>query len=179
MRIALLSSDWRPTGGVATYVRAVAAALAEAGHDVAVIHGEQEAEEAGLPFRLAAVPGAFQREAAGDAARSAAVVRLVDEFNPDVVHVQSNNNFPLEHLLGARRPTIKTYHVHDYCPSGTKYHFGPNRACRVPTGILCVPRMALLRCTLTKARRDLISLSAHTAGERSPRAYATHRLFIT
>lgn len=170
MRIALLSSDWQPTGGVATYVRSLAFALSGAGHEVLVAHGDTPAEGAALPFRLVHAPETFVREASEDRARRAHVMQTLDAFSPDVVHVQSNNNLPLEHALRACFRTVKTLHVHDYCPAGTKFHFAPDRVCEVPTSAMCVPRMGYLRCTLSRRPHVIWSMYRHTI-----RANAAHR----
>ncbi|TAK10699.1 MAG: glycosyltransferase family 1 protein, partial [Acidobacteria bacterium] len=38
MRLAFLTPDWTPNGGIATHVRLVSAALVAAGHQVHVLH---------------------------------------------------------------------------------------------------------------------------------------------
>lgn len=164
MRIALLSSDWRPTGGVATYVRSLARALSDAGHQVLVLHGDAEATaEDSAGFDVVAVPRALVAASARDSGLVQRTLDAVAAFSPDVVHVQSNNNFPLEDALRRRWPLVKTFHVHEYCPAGTKYHFGVERPCAVPTSVMCVPRMAYLRCTLSRRPNVIWSFYRHTA----------------
>jgi glycosyltransferase involved in cell wall biosynthesis len=173
VRIALVSADWRPTGGVATYTRGLASALARAAHDVLVVHGDPEAPPsllrsygetggAAAPFDVVSVPDALYAPAARDAALTRAAFDAIETFAPDVVHVLSNNNFSLEDALLARRPVVKTFHVHEYCPAGTKYHFALERACSVPTGPMCLPRMGYLRCTLSRRPNVWWSLYQHT-----------------
>src|SRR5689334_15216550 len=103
MRIALLSSEWRSTGGVASYGRSLAHALAQSGHDVLVVHGESVPMPSDARIDLRAVPGALMAGAAGDSALTRRAADTVLGFAPDVVHVLSNNNFPLERALAGRR----------------------------------------------------------------------------
>ena len=174
MRIALLSSDWRPTGGITTYVRSLAGALTAAGHAVLVLHGEEAATSAGgdEPFRVSAVPGVLGAHAAQRPALTQAALDALAAFGPDVVHVQSNNNFPLERALQSRWPALKTFHTHEYCPTGGKYHFATERPCDVRTGLMCVPRMGYLRCTLSRRPNVIWNMYRHTT-----EANAHHRQF--
>jgi glycosyltransferase involved in cell wall biosynthesis len=177
LRIALVSSDWRPTGGVATYGHLLAAALARTGHDVLVVHGDADAPgEASPGFRVAAAPGALFEPASRDAVLTRAALDPIDAFAPDLVHVVSNNNFPLEDALRARRPIVKTFNVHEYCPSGTKYHFAIDKPCVVRTGAMCVPRMGYLRCTLS--RRPSVWWSAYRHTEAANRHHQTFKRLI-
>jgi glycosyltransferase involved in cell wall biosynthesis len=174
VRVALVAADWRPTGGVATYTRALAGALARADHEVLVVHGDADAppslrpssgpaDGAAAPFRVVCVPDALSPAAGRNASLIRAAFESIAAFAPDVVHVVSGNNFPLEDALLARGPVVKTFHVHEYCPAGTKFHFGPERACDVRTGPMCVARMGYLRCTLSRRPNVWWSLYQHTA----------------
>ncbi len=163
MRIALLTTDWRLTGGVARYVRSISGVLARAGHDVLVIHDGAADESAPGGVTLAAVPDALRASASRDPTAAARVADVVKRFAPDVAHFHSSNNFPLEDAVANLAPSTKTLHVHEYCPSGTKYHFALDRACTYRTGPMCVPRMGYLRCT--PSRRPTVWWQAyrHTA----------------
>ena len=173
MRIALLSADWRLSGGVATYVRMAASALAAAGHDVLVVHADMLAPEASpAGVTIVCVPGALRAAASTDAAAIREVLEAVEQFAPDVVHFHSSNNFPLEDALRRRLPVVKTLHVHEYCPAGTKYHFASERPCVHPTGWMCVPRMGYLRCTLSRRPNVIWSLYQQTT-----KANQHHRAF--
>lgn len=153
---------------MATYVRALAAALARTRHDVLVVHGESNLPASTEPgYRVAAVPDALVATAARDRTLASQVIAALDRFSPDLVHIQSNNNFPLEDAIAADRPVVKTMHVHDYCPAGTKYHFGPERACAVRTGVMCVPRMGYLRCTLSRRPLVIWRFYRHTTAANS------------
>jgi glycosyltransferase involved in cell wall biosynthesis len=151
LRLALLTPDWTPNGGIATYVRLVSASLAAAGHDVLVLHADASdgAAPPGVEIRrLRAfsydVSGRFAERSAGDA------MEQLMAFRPDVVHFHGTNNIPLERAILTEFPALKTFHVYDFCPAGTKYHHATDHACTFSTGPACVVRQGYLRCTLSK-----------------------------
>jgi glycosyltransferase involved in cell wall biosynthesis len=151
MRVTFISGEWRRNGGVASYLHRLAQALASRGDTVQVVHGDRTAPlVAGV--RDDCVPGAtlYGQPAAEEARGTAAALEAIAAFAPDVVHVQGCNNFALERDVRARYRATKTLHVYDYCPSNTKYHHGPDRACVYPTGAMCLPRMGYLSCTTSR-----------------------------
>ena len=139
MRVAFLTPDWNPNGGVATHVRLAAAALSDAGHQVHVLY--RHASDG------VSVPGVTIAQL--DRRPDAAMDQLM-AFQPDVAHLHFLNDIPIEERVLAEFPTIKTFHVFDYCPSGTKFHHALDRNCTFATSVACVPRQAYLRCTLSK-----------------------------
>lgn len=145
MRVTLVSDEWRRNGGVASYLRRLAAALAARGDAVQVVHNDRGAEsEPGVQDAFAAGATAYEGGAARDA------LALIDAFKPDVVHIQGCNNFTFEATLRARYRATKTLHVYDFCPSNTKFHHALERDCTHPTGALCLPRMGYKRCTTSR-----------------------------
>jgi len=155
VRVALLTDDWRPTGGVASHVRLVAPALAAAGHQVLVVHAGDAREHAGdrpVPgVTVQGVLGAFRDY--GRRANTAVippVLAALREFGADIAHVHSNTNPMLERAVHTTLPTLKTIHALDLCPSGTKFHFATAQTCRYQTGPMCLPRQVYLRCTLSR-----------------------------
>ena len=120
MRLALLTDDWHPTGGVASYVRLVAPALARAGHDILVLHAGPDAPSDSLPgVTVRGSLGAFRdlgstanTVAAGD------VSAALRDFGADVAHIHANDNFTLGAVVRAMLPTVKTIHSLDLCPAG-------------------------------------------------------------
>jgi glycosyltransferase involved in cell wall biosynthesis len=132
---------------VGRYVRDLADAQRAAGHEVLVVHAGARGAPPGIE-----VVADFAADAPDGIARvrAEAVMEVLRRFTPDVVHLQSNNNFALEADIRRSYASVKTLHVYDFCPSGTKYHHATGRACRHPTGALCVPRMAYKRCVLDK-----------------------------
>lgn len=178
MRIAHLTADWLATGGVSSYVRLLAPAQAGDGHDVLVVHANAPLEEH-LPPRLTieAVPAAFRHEPGGDDARFIAPVRaLLERFAPDLVHIHASDNFAVEDDVRRRYPTIKTMHNLWFCPAGTKYHAATGQACVHSTGAMCVPRQALLKCTMS--RRPWIWWSNYQLAMRSIAHHRTWRQLI-
>lgn len=144
MRVTLISDEWRRNGGVASYLRRLASALAARGDAVQVVHNDRGAEpEPGVRDDFAAGSTTY-----GGAAREA--LDLVAAFHPDVVHIQGCNNFAFEAALRARHRATKTLHVYDFCPSNTKFHHATGRECAHPTGAMCLPRMGYKRCTTSR-----------------------------
>lgn len=145
MRVTLVSDEWRRNGGVASYLRRLAAALAARGDAVQVVHNDRGAEpEPGVQDAFADGSTAYDGGAARDA------LDLVAAFQPDIVHIQSCNNFAFEAALRARYRATKTLHVYDFCPSNTKFHHALDRECVHPTGAMCLPRMGYKRCTTSR-----------------------------
>jgi len=139
LRLAFLTPDWTPNGGVATHVRLVARALAAAGHRVHVLYRNPSdgVSEPGVSIELL------------KPSPDAAIDQLMT-FRPDVVHFHAFNDVGVEARALAEFPATKTLHVFDYCPSGTKFHHALDRNCTVETSVACLPRQAYLRCTLSK-----------------------------
>ncbi len=139
MRLAFLTPDWTPNGGVATHVRLVSAALVAAGHQVHVLY--RHASDGG------GIAGVTTEQL--DPRPDGALDQLL-AFRPDVLHFHALNDIVIEARARARFPAIKTFHIFDYCPSGTKFHHALDRNCTFETSIACVPRQAYLRCTLSR-----------------------------
>ncbi len=164
MRLALLTPDWTPNGGIATYVRLVSAAFAAAGHQVLVLHADASDGAAPAGVEISRMRG-FSYAASGPSAEApvgAAMDQLL-AFRPDVVHVHGINNIPFERRILTEFAAIKTFHVFDFCPSATKYHHATDHACTFATGPACVPRQFYLRCTLSK--RPAVWWSQYTRAE--------------
>lgn len=150
MRVTFISTEWRRNGGVASYLHRLAAALAARGDGVQVVHGDQAAG-AVAGVRDDCIPQCTLHGLPhGGREASAAAIDAIRGFAPDVVHVQSCNNFALEAAVRARYRAAKTLHVFDFCPSNTKYHHGLERACVYPTSAMCLPRMGYLSCTTSR-----------------------------
>jgi glycosyltransferase involved in cell wall biosynthesis len=145
---------------MAAYLHLLTRALAAAGHNVLVVHGEAGVAPAAPPgVVVQAVPGAFR--ASPDAGTGARVQAIVRDFAPDVLHFHGTNDFPLEADLRGRYPTLKTLHVYDFCPSGTKYHHRPGIACVERTGWPCLSHQVFRRCTLSKRPQVIWSQYRH------------------
>jgi glycosyltransferase involved in cell wall biosynthesis len=154
VRLALLTDDWQPTGGVASYVRLVAPALARLGHEVLVLHAGPQTDEPVAGVTVTAIDGAFRHfNRRVDLAAVPLVIDQLRQFRADVVHLHSNENFPLVEAVRQVFPIIKTVHTLDSCPAGSKFHFATQQTCHVVTGPLCLPRQVYLRCTLSRRPR--------------------------
>jgi len=177
MRITFISTEWRRNGGVASYLHRLSAALAARGDAVQVVHADRGAAAlAGV--RDDCVPGCtlWGQPPGHEESSAAAAMDAIRGFDPDVVHVQSCNNFTLEALVRARYRATKTLHVYDFCPSNTKYHHGPDRECVYPTTSLCLPRMGYLSCTTS--RRPQVWMALQRRARRANRNNAQYRKVI-
>ena len=151
MRVTFVSAEWSRNGGVASYLQRLALLFSGAGHDVQVVHADRGA--AAVPgVRDDYVPGAtdYGHRRAYTEETSEAAMNVIRGFAPDVVHVQSCNNFHLEQQIRAHYRAIKTLHVYDFCPSNTKFHHAIERECGYPTTAMCLPRMGYLKCTTSR-----------------------------
>lgn len=94
----------------------------------------------------------FSYQVSGPAAEAAVgdAMEQLYAFRPDVVHIHGMNNIPLERRILSEFAAIKTFHVFDFCPSGTKYHHLTDQPCTHQTSLACVPRQGYLRCTLSR-----------------------------
>lgn len=184
MRLALLTDDWQPTGGVASYVRLVAPALARAGHDVLVLHAGHDSASNSLPgVTVRGILGAFRDFGpAANTAGARAVSDAVRNFGADVAHVHANTNLALADAVCALLPAVKTIHALDLCPSGSKFHFATGRICTYVTGAMCLPRQVYLRCTLSKRPNVIWHQQQRTLGAnarlRQYRAIVTASQYI-
>lgn len=151
MRVTFLSDEWRRNGGVASYVHRLARRLVARGDSVQVVHGDQGAAPI-EGVRDDCVPGCarYGQPRGHQEAAAAAALDVMRGFGPDVVHIQSSNNFLLEQRIRERYRATKTLHVFDFCPSNTKFHHARERACVYPTSALCLPRMGYLSCTTSR-----------------------------
>jgi glycosyltransferase involved in cell wall biosynthesis len=151
LRIAFLTPDWTPNGGVATHVRAASAALAQAGCAVQVLHRDASdgtAPAGVLSTQLDGYGGASGRWP--DAPRVRGAMEHLYQFRPDVLHIHGFNDVALQTAALREFPALKTLHVYDFCPSGTKFHHATDRVCTFGTSMACVARQGYLRCTLSK-----------------------------
>lgn len=151
MRITFVSDEWRRNGGVASYLRRLAAAMAARGDAVQVLHNDRHADaEPGVEDHYVAGSTIYGGGRAAEAGAARHALDAIGRFRPAVVHVQSCNNFTLEAGLRAAYPATKTLHVYDFCPSNTKFHHALDRHCEHPTSALCLPRLGYKRCTTSR-----------------------------
>ncbi len=157
MKIVQICNNYSLNGGVGSYVIRVCAALASAGHELNVVYSvEPAALTRGNP-QLFHVEGfdAFTN-LRKSRIKTAQVMNLLNAVRPDLVHIQSNNNFILEENIRRQFPTVKSLHVYDFCPAGTKFHHALQKPCGHKTGPLCVPRMLYKRCAKDKNPSTLL-----------------------
>lgn len=152
MRIVQLSKDYSANGGVGSYLLHLSSSLQAIGHEVFVIHGDPSVSQ--TPSHISGqfyIKGFYQIGSRCNNKNSISqAIEILGAVNPDIVHVQAHNNFLLEMEIRQRFSTVKTLHVHDFCPSGNKFHHATGKVCQHPTGSLCVVRMGYKRCLLSK-----------------------------
>ena len=119
MRVLHVIDVAEPVGGAQIYLHEIVSQLAQAGHDVAVVHGDAAAA---MPN---GVPSAeYGTEAVND---------WVTNFRPDVVHVHGSS-LPVGMEAKLRDlPLIHSLHDMSFaCASGSKYFRG-GQICIDPT----------------------------------------------
>lgn len=149
MKISFITGAFSATGGVGRYSVLLANALHHRGHTIQVIHDDKAIGEAPLSFSHCYAPG-FSDYGTQARLQNKTVLESLELFSPDIVHVQASMNYSLENEIRARFCAVKSLHVYDFCPSGTKYHYATQKACIHKPGLMCVPRMVYKRCALDK-----------------------------
>jgi glycosyltransferase involved in cell wall biosynthesis len=151
MKIVQISKECSSNGGVGTYLCNLLPSLESAGHEVNIIHADQNADCSLTQSHQFYVKDFDAYVSKTESERSTAeILEILKSLNPDVIHIQGCNNFYLEFEIRKRFPAIKSLHVYDFCPSGNKFHHASQKMCVHATGALCVPRMIYKRCLLTK-----------------------------
>lgn len=159
MKIAQVTKAFSSNGGIASYVMSLCDVLTRAGHEILVLHADKNGPHD--PSRRIFKVEDFDLAAAGpEKTKEAAAV--LESWQPDIVHVQDCNNFPFETLVRSRFPAVRSLHIYDFCPSGTKFHHALGRACDRPTGPVCLPMMVVRRCTLSKRPGVIWNAYRHT-----------------
>lgn len=97
MRILMFSHGYPPTiSGVTLVVQKIARAMVERGHQVTVVTASEryrpyQDEDQGVRLvRVRGVPNPFWREGPLPVTSSQAIRKLVDQFQPDVIHTHEN-----------------------------------------------------------------------------------------
>jgi glycosyltransferase involved in cell wall biosynthesis len=138
MRIALATWSRRRAGGVETYVEHVGAALAAAGHEVALWH-EADTPASAAPITLP--PGAVSLQLTGNTTDALA-------WRPDALIVNGLENVELEGQLLAAVPALFVAHnFYGTCISGRKSWSMPvERPCSRQFGRACLAHYFPHRC---------------------------------
>jgi glycosyltransferase involved in cell wall biosynthesis len=151
MKIVQISKECSSNGGVGAYVCNLLSALQSIGHDVSIIHADQNADTSLGKVHQFYVKDFDRYASIAESKKSAsAVMQILNSIHPDIVHIQGCNNFHLEAEIRKKFPATKTLHAYDFCPSGNKFHHALQKPCMHPTGALCIPRMIYKRCVLSK-----------------------------
>jgi glycosyltransferase involved in cell wall biosynthesis len=142
VRILFANDGIGDAGGVQNYLAAVMPALAERGHDVALLHLDPLRADAPSPAPAGA-PHFGMAEMGMDEALFAALA-----WAPDVAFVHNMRPLDVDRRLCAAVPTIKFMHGYfGTCVSGQKAHLFPGpQACGKPLGPGCIPIYATRRC---------------------------------
>lgn len=161
MRILQVIKSLDPSGGVGVYVNRLLRLLSTAGHEVHVLYSSGNLPAGVTGHRVEG----FDEDIEGriDPDKTNEALRIATRLDFDVVHVQNNNNLELERKIFSRMPSVKMFHVYDFCPSGAKYHFALKQVCGHRAGIACIPRMAYKRCTNSWNPKVILRFSKRAA----------------
>jgi glycosyltransferase involved in cell wall biosynthesis len=156
MKVGFVVKEASPGGGLSLATFRLAAALAECGHQVEVLHRSGEA------------PADFRRfgrriEVAADA--DGAAERLPGEFEAigaDVLVVGSGS--PVDLQAAARvAPTVLHAHLHvGACPDRARYWNRVQRPCSIQAGWKCAPVRPFLGCSSLKQTLSLSPIAEQT-----------------
>jgi glycosyltransferase involved in cell wall biosynthesis len=142
VRILFANDGIGDAGGVQNYLAAVMPALAERGHEVALLHLDPLRPGAPSPAPAGA-PHFGMREMGMDEALFAALA-----WGPELAFVHNMRPLDVDRRLCAAVPTIKFMHGYfGTCVSGQKAHLFPRaQPCGKPLGPGCIPIYATRRC---------------------------------
>ncbi|NQT39866.1 MAG: glycosyltransferase, partial [Planctomycetes bacterium] len=116
---------WR--GGIETYLLTMFPHLEERGHPQVAVFAEGDSDLVGRSHRLPLLGNA------GRSVRTEAreqMLRILDEEEPDVVHVHNIYNIGAIEACLATTPTIVTSHDYRYiCPASTLYYRRTEEVC--------------------------------------------------
>ena len=147
MKILIVSDYGAPAGGAEYYTFNLMTGLKNAGHSVRLLSGDRQVHGvacmADYTFpghnqasRLAKITRGLYNTIAVKALRQA-----IDDFNPDVIHVQMFLQQCSPSILGALRGLPAFITIHEYrlfCPVGTKFITGSEHVCTCEPGSACV-----------------------------------------
>ena len=138
MRIAVISHNAAPVGGVESYVEMIGSALTERGHQLGIWY------ETGTPV-VKPDPLVDMWTAAG---RTDAALRELAKWRPDVLFVQGVRSTSLEAQLLAMAPAVLFAHGYaGMCISGSKMHAAPRcTPCTRTFGWKCLALYYPRRC---------------------------------
>jgi len=152
LRIAQISKDFSTNGGAGAYVLRLRSGLEALGYEVLVVHADANVPPSPSGESRQFYVAGFDRFVIENDRRNSRtrIMEILGTFNPDIVHIQANDDFVLEMEIRRSFPAIKSLHVYDFCPSGNKFHHALGKPCQHPTSLLCMARMGYKRCHLSK-----------------------------
>jgi glycosyltransferase involved in cell wall biosynthesis len=144
MRILIATPHRNLVGGVEKYLQSVIPALMRRGHSLALFHQYpfDQAKES-IDAQVEHLPSWSPADLGNETA-----IRLVAEWQPDVVYSQGLDDSKLENALLTRQPTVLYAHTyHGTCISGRKCHSTPQiRPCGRRFGAQCLVLYYPRRC---------------------------------
>jgi len=141
MRVLLANEARAGAGGVETYLSALAEALVQRGHRVALLYANPALESGPTGIDAA------ESWSAADLGLSGALKRALD-WNPDVAFSHNMRRLDLDEALAASVPLVKMMHGYfGTCVSGQKAHLFPRaQVCTRICGTACLGLYVPRRC---------------------------------
>ncbi|HBE73936.1 MAG TPA: hypothetical protein DDW31_07630 [candidate division Zixibacteria bacterium] len=187
-RILLVNDYGQPAGGAEIYTFGLMRALEARGHRVRLlssdrsVHGKRP--QAGYTFSGIDYSASLQRQTRGVFSEPArrAMLRAIDDFRPDAVHLQMFLQQCTPSVLEALEGTPAVATVHEYglfCPVNTKLILRTGRECRREPGPSCVRNGCVTLAGLAAylARRSMVRrLGGSVRLWLPPSSYAGARL---
>ncbi|MFO1498402.1 MAG: glycosyltransferase family 4 protein [Verrucomicrobiota bacterium] len=135
MRILFVHERFGALGGAESNARLTAAALAQRGHEIGLLHGpstgkDEQTWKQVFPARFS-LPSSSPRQPVREA---------LEGFDPAVLYVHKLADLDaIEALLAGGRPLVRMVHDHDiYCMKSYKYAFFSRRICQRSFGPHCL-----------------------------------------
>ena len=134
MRIAISTWTRRLAGGVESYLAAVIPALADRGHELALIHEADEPSDRGPLHVRTDIPEWCMADGAGTA------IERLRRWRPDVIFAHGLEDDALEARIASIAPTVLFAHAYrGTCISGTKTFASPEyQSCERVLGLACL-----------------------------------------
>lgn len=144
----------RRDGGTGGHVLDQAALLRGAGHEVRLVAGGGDVQDASMPSLTDAECSERDIETLQAAAR---------ELRPTIVHMHGVQHVRLAEAMRPWAPVVASAHNYVGCTAGT-YSFEPGSGCTRAHGPGCVPHLALKRCWHGRDPRPLVGYYRRSSG---------------
>ena len=158
MKILQINDKYSLVGGSEKTLRVCSEQLARLGHEVLVVHGEDEAvDEPDTPWRQYSVPSLRTCTPLGEYTNCLrSLMELIHNERPDIIHVRNFSGFRCNEQLAKSVPVVRTVHtIWGYCPNGMKYLARTGGICEKKFGYHCLLGIGARGCGIYEDGRPI------------------------